>query len=98
MLDQSAAALESVALDTLVTTLGEIEDLWRAHIAVEEQHLTVAAIDRALAPAEQGELGRAVGEFAAQNSKPEELVLPFILPWKEKWMPMSALLIEPATL
>jgi hypothetical protein len=63
-------------------------DYARCALAVlRSHHDLVAAIDRALGPADQLELGRAVGEFAAQNSKPEEL-----------WEPMTALLIAPTTL
>ncbi len=78
-IDVADAAIVGDALESLALAMSRIETQWRAHIAIEERHFTIAAVDGALDPAEQAALGRAVGEFAAQNSKPEELVLPFII-------------------
>jgi hemerythrin-like domain-containing protein len=59
--------------------LGRIEEVWRAHTAIEEGCLTAETVNRALSAHEQADVARAIGEHAARTSKPEELVLPFIL-------------------
>jgi Hemerythrin HHE cation binding domain len=78
LLDAANGAIDAAAVPRFVSLLAEIEDLWETHIAVEEQHFTVAAIDRFVTRSEQDSLGRAIAEHAMRTVKPEHLALPFV--------------------
>ncbi|HKB69846.1 MAG TPA: hemerythrin domain-containing protein [Thermoanaerobaculia bacterium] len=69
----------SVWLGRLLGALDRVDQLWHAHIAVEEEHFSGETIDAAFSGAEQGELAQALGGYAQENSGPDYLVVPFML-------------------
>jgi hypothetical protein len=78
-LDAGDAAIAAGAFAELRAVADQVEPLWLAHIAVEEACFTPEALDRALTPAQQAELGRLVGEHAQRTSQPAPLLLPFVI-------------------
>ena len=69
----------SVWLGRLLGSLDRIDQLWHAHIAVEEEHFSGEAIDAAMSEEEQGELGKALSAHAQKHAGPDYLVVPFLL-------------------
>jgi hypothetical protein len=69
----------AVWLVELLGALDRIEELWHAHIAVEERHFTDGTIGAAISAEEQETLGRAASEHAQKHAGPDYLVVPFLL-------------------
>ena len=68
-----------VWIGRLLGALDRIDQLWHAHIAVEERHFDAAAIDAAFGGQEQEDLARSLSGYAQKNSGPDYLVVPFML-------------------
>jgi hypothetical protein len=69
----------AVWLGRLLGALDRIDQLWHAHIAVEERHFDSGTLDSAFSGEEQEELARALSGYAQKNSGPDYLVVPFML-------------------
>ena len=69
----------SVWLGRLLGALDRVDQLWHAHIAVEEEHFSGAAIDAVMSEDEQGEFGKMVAAHSQKNAGPDYLVVPFLL-------------------
>ena len=69
----------AVWLVELLGALDRIEELWHAHIAIEERHFTSETIGAAMSAEEQETLGRAAAEHAQKHAGPDYLVVPFLL-------------------
>ena len=72
-------ALAADDLDALHDQLREIDDLWREHIALEEEAFSVEATAEALAPEEHRTVTRKVERHAQLHAWPPRLVVPFML-------------------
>lgn len=69
----------SIWLGRLLGALDRIDQLWHAHIAVEERHFDAGTIDGAFSGEEQGAMAQELGGYAQRNSGPDYLVVPFML-------------------
>jgi hypothetical protein len=65
--------------DKLHFLLKAINDIWQPHIRLEEDHFTVGRINRMVSPEEQMRLIKLFVEHSRQYSKPDYLVIPFLL-------------------
>lgn len=66
-------------LERPISSLGDLDKLWHEHIALEEKHFTAEAVARGWTPDQLVALRQAIQQHAANMSKPEPLVVPFIL-------------------
>jgi hemerythrin-like domain-containing protein len=66
-------------LAQLTPALKQLEALWHPHIAVEEEHLTMAKMDDLLPVEEQLRLIKEYSTFSQEHTGPPYLTLPFIL-------------------
>jgi hypothetical protein len=66
-------------LGRLLGALDRIDQLWHAHIAVEEEHFSGKALDAAMSPGEQEALGKTMSAHAQKQAGPDYLVVPFLL-------------------
>jgi len=66
-------------LDVLDQPISRLSVVWYPHIKLEEQHFSAAVLGEVMNPDEHLHLIKAIAEFSQQRSKPDELVIPFIL-------------------
>jgi len=78
-IDKGGVAWEAGSLVELNKTIKKLEILWYRHIDLEEKHIGPEAIEQALTPEENIQLGNQIGAHAAQHALPAELVVPFML-------------------
>ncbi|MBN1582808.1 MAG: hemerythrin domain-containing protein [Anaerolineae bacterium] len=75
----AASSKPDQALGALWRALVRIDELWRAHMALEESHFGPGAIGAFLSMEERERVGRAISSQAAKHQRPFALMLPFFL-------------------
>jgi hemerythrin-like domain-containing protein len=82
LLEEAKAEVEKAAAEPLVRlnfVLCRIEELWRPHIKIEEEHFTIDRFAALMPPQEHVRLNALFLEHAQQSWGPEYLMLPFLL-------------------
>lgn len=72
-------AWQASVLGELHHTLSDLQNLWEAHIALEEETVGPEMSRQHLSPSENEQLGRQLSEHGQAHSQPGELVMPFIV-------------------
>jgi len=67
------------ALVDLEAVLGHIRELWRPHIALEEEHFAVERLAEMLPAEEHARLAGVMAGHSMEHAGPDYLVLPFVL-------------------
>jgi hypothetical protein len=79
LVDRFAAQAAPEPLRALSAALSGLQELWLPHYQTEERHFSVEALGRLLTPEEHvAWIGR-MGGYSLQHSKPDFLVVPFLL-------------------
>ncbi len=79
VVEAQAEGMQAAGLAQLGEAAARLAAIWHPHIQKEETHFSPEALARAVDRADEDKLLQEIGAFTQQHSKPEYLVVPFML-------------------